>query len=581
MIEPDMSGLFSSYEEYVAYQVTKCQTPIDHPYYQGVAEAHRTLVELFLKDSDREATEILDCGCGYGFSLSAFRHFGFKKVLGTDVSEFRLSEARAIGYPVENIDMHEMSILDSQQFDVVYSSHSMEHALYPDRVLNEIWRVLKTDGVLLLTLPYPVALDTDHVRKAHCGAEVLGLTQHDEGNALVRAVERFGFVLSQKKFGSYRDEAEIYLKFFKRTSHPDRLVAYGPASTREGVPFNEQPDGSSALWFELDGSCQGEWVVEFDGVMLKTARSGNLVTAVVPTCLLGPSRIARIRLIDEANPKQQVEAEFRVERARAQCGGSHFERRYSLDRRPNFFMLGAPRCGTTSMYWQLRAHPEIYMAKWKEPFFFDSRAHGVLTGAVASESDYFDLFRFVPFQAKAIGEASTMYLSSPEAMSKIKAFNSEAKALVMLRNPVHASVSMYLQTRKGGKYEQADSFENAWRACFSQAKRPFMVNYPELFSLGEQLANAMEIFGPANVKVIIFDDLIKDSRAVCADVLQFLDLNTSRATPIPKGNSAGWTSLNNHVSDCLRNELIDYFRPQIQLLSSCLGRNLDHWLTPQ
>lgn len=581
MIEAEMRGLFGSYDEYLEYQVTKCQTPIDHPYYQGVAEAHRTLVELFLPEFDREATKILDCGCGYGFSLNAFRHFGFKQVLGTDVSEFRLSEARAVGYPVKNIDMHEMSMLDSAQFDVVYSSHAMEHALYPDRVLNEIWRVLKTDGVLMLTLPYPVALDTDHVRKAHCGAEVLGLTKHDEGNTLVRAVENFGFELAQKKFGSYRDEAEIYLKFFKRTSSPVRLLAYGPTSTREGVPFNEQPDGSSALWFELDGSYQGDWVVEFDGVILKTARSGNLVTAVVPGCMLCPSRIARVRLIDKADRLQQIEAEFQVERTHAQSGGSHFERRYSIDRRPNFFILGAPRCGTTSMYWKLLAHPEIYMAKWKEPFFFDSRAHGVLTGAVASESEYLDLFRFAPFQAKAIGEASTMYLSSPDAMSKIKAFNSEAKALVMLRNPVHASVSMYLQTRKGGKYEQADSFESAWRACFTQTQRPFMVNYAELFRLGDQLAHAIDMFGPANLKVVVFDDLIRDSHAVCTDVLRFLDVNTSCATPIPKGNSAGWTSLDYHVSAHLRSEMIDYFRPQIQLLASCLGRNLDHWLMQQ
>src|SRR5687768_15406060 len=116
-------------------------------------------------------------------------------------------------------------------------------------------------------------------------------------------------------------------------------------------------------------------------------------------------------------------------------------------RTPNFFIVGAPRCGTTSMYAYLRQHPEIYVSPHKEPHFFGSDL-SPLPGAIREEELYRALFAGAGDRPRA-GEASVWYLSSRKAASEIRAFAPEARILILLRAPhqmLESLHSLFLRT---------------------------------------------------------------------------------------------------------------------------------------
>ncbi|MCH6588336.1 MAG: sulfotransferase, partial [Proteobacteria bacterium] len=88
-------------------------------------------------------------------------------------------------------------------------------------------------------------------------------------------------------------------------------------------------------------------------------------------------------------------------------------------KRPDFFIVGAPRCGTTAMYHYLEAHPEIFMSEEKEPHYFSSiETSSIHPRVIRDKKKYLALFKKAN-NAKAIGEASTSYLWDPESAKLI------------------------------------------------------------------------------------------------------------------------------------------------------------------
>ena len=123
------------------------------------------------------------------------------------------------------------------------------------------------------------------------------------------------------------------------------------------------------------------------------------------------------------------------------------------DYAPNFFIVGAARCGTTSLWEYLRQHPDIYMPpviEQKEPAFFCD-LYGV---------EHWD-FYLTLFEAgrgkKRIGEASTPYLSSPESAGQIHSVLPLAKIIITLRNPVVRAYSLYKWMHANGYADVIES----------------------------------------------------------------------------------------------------------------------------
>ena len=112
------------------------------------------------------------------------------------------------------------------------------------------------------------------------------------------------------------------------------------------------------------------------------------------------------------------------------------------ENRPNFFIVGAAKCGTTSMHYYLKQHPEIFMSPVKEPKYFVAReaqknANGpgddrMLSNITSSWEDYLDLFSAVEDET-VIGESSVLYLDFPDAARRVAEYDPSARIVIMLR----------------------------------------------------------------------------------------------------------------------------------------------------
>ncbi len=201
-------------------------------------------------------------------------------------------------------------------------------------------------------------------------------------------------------------------------------------------------------------------------------------------------------------------------------------------RRPDFFIVGAPKCGTTAMNGYLRQHPQIFMPARKDISYFGSDLK-FDRYRVPSE-EYLSLFQEAN-GALRIGEGSVWYLYSKTAAEEIKAFAPSASIIVMLRNPVdmlYAQHSQFLYNCN----EDIPDFEKALEAeperkrgrCIPRQSH-FVAGlfYRETVKFAEQLKRYYDVFGREKVHEILFDDFKRDTAKVYKDTLAFLGVDTS------------------------------------------------------
>lgn len=198
---------------------------------------------------------------------------------------------------------------------------------------------------------------------------------------------------------------------------------------------------------------------------------------------------------------------------------------------PDFIVLGAPKCGTTSLYEYLKRHPNVYMPTEKEPHYYADDFS--FYRKIKTYRDYKRLFDHGP--GVVSGEASVWYLYSKKAVVNILAEEPGAKFLVMLRNPYEMAVSLHNQLLYSGR-EDVVSFDDAW---FMQHKRksgeevPKGVKevshllYASACSLGDQVSRLYNNVDRAMVKVIFLDDLKSDPEGTMEEVFKFLGLESS------------------------------------------------------
>lgn len=201
--------------------------------------------------------------------------------------------------------------------------------------------------------------------------------------------------------------------------------------------------------------------------------------------------------------------------------------------RPDFFVVGAPRCGTTSLYRYLRDHPQIFMPWPKEPQFFaaDSLAQ---SGMRYPE----DLERYLALFAGAgnairIGEASTTYFESPDAPPRIREFEPGARIIVMLRNPIDMIQSLHGMRVAKGLESVADFAlaleDEQGRPGFGIVGDQSSIRYRDRALFGEMLPRWYEAFGPDRVHIIILEDMATDPAAAFRGVLGFLEVDQAYA----------------------------------------------------
>ena len=127
--------------------------------------------------------------------------------------------------------------------------------------------------------------------------------------------------------------------------------------------------------------------------------------------------------------------------------------------KPSFFIIGAPKCGTTTLYSWLKSHPDIFMPGGKEPHFFAQNLSDRYC-RIRHHDDYMALFDSAR-NDQCCGEASVLYSMHPQAIEAILEWSPVAKFIFMLRNPVDMAPSYHRQLLINLE-EDIEDFEQAW-----------------------------------------------------------------------------------------------------------------------
>jgi hypothetical protein len=190
--------------------------------------------------------------------------------------------------------------------------------------------------------------------------------------------------------------------------------------------------------------------------------------------------------------------------------------------RPNFFVLGAPKCGTTTLQELLTAHPHIFMTKEKEPRFFNTDTY-YNRGLDRYLRDHFR--GAAGFNAR--GEATPFYLASGRKVrDRIRRdLGKDLRFLVILRDPVKRAWSHYLHRCRAGV--ETETFERALElepTRLSAGKPPWTAYFRDgLYA--RQLRVWFEVFPREHFLVLLTQDLAERPNAVARQAFAFLDVD--------------------------------------------------------
>jgi hypothetical protein len=299
-------------------------------------------------------------------------------------------------------------------------------------------------------------------------------------------------------------------------------------------------------------------------------------------------------------------------------------------KKPNFFILGAPKCGTTSLASWLSSHPHVFMSPIKEPHYFSTDFN---RGDIRSLDQYEALFEEALCTDLAVGEASTEYLYSENAVPEIEKTYPGSRYVVMVRNPVDLAYSLYNYEKEGGR-ETIKTFKEAWDKSPSRRKGewvnkwcsdPKWLDYQKVASIGWQLQKLFGVVQESQVLLLFLDDIKADPRKEYLRVLEFLDLDDDgrmifepenvarnrrwpfltkvirtagfasakfkRLIGMPASNGTGLLCMLDHLNSSsslppeldrgMKEEMGRYFNKDVELLSALTGRDLSDWLGPR
>lgn len=182
--------------------------------------------------------------------------------------------------------------------------------------------------------------------------------------------------------------------------------------------------------------------------------------------------------------------------------------------RPNFFIVGAPKCGTTAWVSYLGDHPEISFAVVKEPHYFCTDFPGFRWAE--TEAEYLGHFADLP-PAPVIGEASVMYLYSREAARRIHEFDPASRILILLREQGELLPSYHNQILYT-RIEDNPDFAEAWRlsgqrpaeALPPSCAEPSFLDYVAIGDFETQVGRYLDAFPASQIRVAWMEDWLRD-----------------------------------------------------------------------
>jgi hypothetical protein len=296
-------------------------------------------------------------------------------------------------------------------------------------------------------------------------------------------------------------------------------------------------------------------------------------------------------------------------------------------RRPNFLILGAGKCGTTSLYKYLGQHPDVLFSEPREPTFFDMEYEKGL-------EFYWNKY-FVNWNGeKTVGEARPINLLLPFVAARIGESVPAARLICILRNPVDRAYSHWWMDRchadeklpfteairanfeniHAGEYFAGEEGARRWKSVVSPVdlKTRSIRIYLECGYYAQQIKNYLVYFPASQIKLVLFEDLCRDTETVVRELWAFLGVGSSvplgdlmpknvGVTPLmlPIVKLARRLGINEMVpsrissqvhyltsvigpkpkiAPATRRWLVDHYRPHVREFEELLGRDLSHWL---
>jgi len=299
---------------------------------------------------------------------------------------------------------------------------------------------------------------------------------------------------------------------------------------------------------------------------------------------------------------------------------------------PNLFILGAMKCGTSTLHSYLAELSDVCMSDPKEPFFFEAEYEKGL--------DFFRTKYFAHWNGEPVtGEARHRNLYLPYVPERLQRLNPDAKLIVVLRNPVERAFSHWYFYRwhqveelalwpalqadlqrieAGRRYETHEEIDEHVR-CFHDSGDAGDGPYRTYLDTGyylEQIERYLTRFPREALRVVLFEDLIRKPAEIVNDLVEFLDIDSARnhfmgeirenlsQAPEPPGwMSTVWhrsglrailpTGLRERLyqfsygrvrrmmkpklDSRTRHWLCDHYREHNRRLADWLGRDLSHW----
>jgi hypothetical protein len=292
-----------------------------------------------------------------------------------------------------------------------------------------------------------------------------------------------------------------------------------------------------------------------------------------------------------------------------------------IDKRPNTFIIGAPKCGTTSLASWLSSHPDIFLPEPKEPNFYAPDTAS--SRSITTCERYLRVYDGVTTESVRL-DASTTYLRSKIAVSDILKDVPQSKFIVLVRNPIEMAPAVHAQLVKTGR-EPLRDFPQAWREQENRRLNPWQrkfsnnpadFQYLKVCLLGSQLQQVIKLVSKSHLLIVFLEDLQESPRDVYEDVLTFLNLSSDARDEFPVLNERKIprsfflaksmrilssalvranilipihlgrviNRLNNrspsstHLPKDIHHELISAFYDDILLISKLTNRDLSHWL---
>lgn len=201
---------------------------------------------------------------------------------------------------------------------------------------------------------------------------------------------------------------------------------------------------------------------------------------------------------------------------------------------PDFLIVGAAKSGTTSLYYYIKDHPQIFMSKNKEPWFFscagmDTKDSDMRTkiNIVSNYDDYLRLFEDAK-DSQILGEASTSYLYLyEETINNIKKYHPDWKKLkiiIIIRNPIERAYSHFLYDVASGVINL--SFEEVLKR-WELNQLPKFQNYIDYGFYYNQITAYKNNFN--KVKISLFEDLEANPSSLVRNLFDFLKVDDSFA----------------------------------------------------